>query len=86
MKNYPLFRMIHRVLVLVMVTSTLVMATSGILLKYPKLANWIEVNQNVIRNLHNQISIFFTIVLLAMTISGFMMYIIPLLVNRKKHE
>lgn len=80
MQNYAFFRKIHRLLVLVMTVATLVMAITGLMMKYPSLGG----NAVLMRTIHNQMSVFFTIILLLMAFSGLMMYLLPILAQRKR--
>jgi len=84
MINYPFFRKVHRVLVLVMTFSVLLMTITGILLKYPEIPFWLHIDPVFVRSLHNGASPFFTIVLLLMMISGLVMYFYPIWRSRKK--
>ena len=82
MQHYALYRKIHRLLVLVVTAGTLMMSVTGIMLKYPVLGG----NLSLMRSLHNQLSVFFTIVLGLMAFSGAMMYFLPILAQRKQNH
>lgn len=83
MNIYLLFRKIHRVLVLLITFSTLLMTFTGIILKYPRITNTIPLNLVSVRNLHNLASPFFSIVLVLMMISGIVMYFYPIWIKKK---
>lgn len=70
---------IHRLLVLIIVASTLIMAATGILMKYQLDAT------GQIRYVHNQMSIIFTVLLSVMAATGLFMYFFPLLIKRKNN-
>lgn len=86
MNSYITFRKLHRVLVLVMIVATLVMSTTGTLLKYPKISNFLSVDLIFVRTIHNTASPFFGAVLLLMMLSGSVMYFYPILSKRKKSD
>jgi len=79
---------IHRFLVLIIIPLGLFMAGTGTLLKFPafgaKYLSFLDLGQ--IRYLHNQISVYFTAVLLLMMISGVWMYIYIWLQGRRKNR
>jgi|WetSurMetagenome_2_1015567.scaffolds.fasta_scaffold37239_2 hypothetical protein len=84
MFSYITFRKIHRLLVLVISVATLLMAFTGLLLKYPRITNILPFDLVTIRNLHNVASPFFTIILVLMMISGLVMYFYPIWRNHNK--
>jgi ABC-type transport system involved in cytochrome c biogenesis permease subunit len=67
-----------------MATSTLLMAFTGTVLKYPRITNFIPLDLVFIRNLHNIASPFFGVVLVLMMVSGVVMYFYPIIARRKK--
>ena len=80
---YILSRKIHRLLVLIILVIGLLMAGTGMALKYTFLSSSLPfVDLGFVRYLHNVLSPFFAIVFLGMLITGIYMYIFPLL--RKK--
>jgi hypothetical protein len=79
MSPYLFFRKMHRLLVLVTAFSTLVMAISGIFLKFSGLAKALSLNLSSIRFIHNIASPFYTILLMLMMISGVVMYFYPII-------
>lgn len=81
-KLYLFSRMIHRVLVLIILVSTFIMTTTGIILKFNSLADFLQIDLAMIRFIHNNFSIVFSLVLFLMMLTGVVMYIYPLL--RKK--
>ena len=79
-KLYILSRQIHRLLVFVMTALLMVMALTGLVLKYTFIADKLSfINVGYIRYLHNNMSPYFTVVLCLMLMSGLYMYIFPLL-------
>jgi hypothetical protein len=84
MNSYLTFRKVHRVLVLVMIGSTLLMTITGLIMKYPAITNVVSFDLGFIRKLHNLTSPFFSIVLLLMMLSGTVMYFYPIIARRKK--
>lgn len=84
MNIYLFVRKLHRILVLVIILSTLIMTVTGVILKYPKLSNLIPFDLFFIRSLHNATSPFFAIVLTLMMLSGSVMYFYPILARRNK--
>ena len=76
---FLLIKKIHRALVWIIITLGLVMGGTGLLLKFPAFADsyfsfFVPVQ---IRYLHNQISVYFSIALALMMITGIWMYIYP---------
>ena len=59
------------------------MAITGILLKYPLWINSLNIDIGLIRFIHNNLSILFTLILVLMTISGIVMYIYPIMKMKK---
>lgn len=75
-KYFIVARKIHRFLVLVVTSLSLIMAFTGLLLKFPFLSSKLNfLDLGMIRYVHNQLSPFLTIVLLIMAITGIIMYI-----------
>jgi uncharacterized iron-regulated membrane protein len=87
-KLYRYARIVHRVLVLVISALTVFMAGTGLLLKYPGFAfehlSFIDVGQ--MRYLHNQLSLIFTILLLVMAVTGWLMYLLPVSMRRRQQS
>lgn len=79
---YVFSRKIHRLLALIMVVSTFVMAGTGLMMKYDFLAKIFNVDQGLIRYVHSSFSVIFVFVLLSMMLTGLVMYFYPIL--RKK--
>ncbi len=80
-KIYLYARAIHRFLVIIISFLTLIMAGTGIILhqssegeNLPK-----NIDVNLARYIHNQLSVLFTVVLVLMALSGIIMYIYPLI-------
>ena len=71
---------IHRILVLVIIVVSGIMAFTGIVMKYPEIARIFPViDELLMRYIHNQASVIFSIVLVCMIITGGYMYLFPLL-------
>lgn len=81
-KLYLNSRKLHLILVIPIAVLTLLMAGTGILLKYPQYSFGF-IDPNLIRYLHNQLSSFFTIFLGFMTLSGLVMFAMPYLRKMK---
>jgi len=82
--NYIFFRKIHRLLVLVMSVSIILMTFTGILMKYPRITNYLPFDLVTVRSIHNAASPLFSIILVLMMISGLVMYFYPIILRRKK--
>ncbi len=75
---YLLAKKIHRLLVVVIVLVTIIMAGTGTILKEPELAKFLfKLDLNWVRYLHNQLSPIFTVILTVMALSGLVMYWYP---------
>lgn len=74
---YLLSRKIHRILVLLITVSTLVMAFTGMILKNPGIGQTLGLNPGLIRYLHNNFSLVFVLILSMMMITGLTMYLFP---------
>ena len=77
-KPYLLSKSVHRYLVVIISVLTILMAGTGIMLKYGWLSKMLRLDQGMIRFLHNNLSVVFTVALVFMMISGIIMYIFPL--------
>lgn len=78
-KLYLFAKKIHRFLVLLISTIGILMAGTGILLKYkPDF-----INLGSVRLVHNSLSPYFALVFLGMMITGLIMYIFPLIQKRQ---
>ncbi len=87
MKSYLLSKKIHRYLVIVIVFLTMLMATTGGILKYSSFfSSFSFIDLGLVRYLHNQMSPFFTVALLLMGITGLVMYFYPAVVARKRKK
>lgn len=75
-------RSFHRILVIPAFVLTIVMSISGLLLK-SELGNFDSVNYGLVREMHNKLSVIFTVLLLLMSITGTLLYILPLIRMRK---
>lgn len=84
-QTYLLSKKIHRILVVLMLFLTLIMAGTGIMLKYLSFfdRHFHFIDLGLVRYLHNSLSVVFTIVLLLMALSGTLMYFIPYIQSRK---
>jgi uncharacterized iron-regulated membrane protein len=81
-KLYLVSKSIHRYLVLIISALTILMAGTGTMLKYSWMSGALGLNQAMIRFLHNNLSVVFTITLICMMVTGIIMYIFPLLKKR----
>jgi hypothetical protein len=72
-------RKIHRVFVLVITTLSVLMAVTGIFIKYSSIANFFNLDQSLLRYIHNELSPFFTFTLLLMAATGIYLYLFPYL-------
>lgn len=78
---YLLAKKAHRMIILPMIMLAVILSSTGAALKFPNVfSSVVDVKQA--RYLHNQMSLFFSIFLFLMSISGLVMYIYPL-INRK---
>ncbi len=84
-KFYLFCRKIHRIFVLTIVVLTIIMAGTGSLLKYSSFASKISfIDLGLVRYLHNNLSPWFTLALVIMTLTGLVMYFYPWYIKRKK--
>jgi hypothetical protein len=81
-KLYLLAKKVHRITLVVFVILGGTMASTGLLLKYFRVALALKLNLSLIRELHSTTSTFFAVVFVFMAASGIIMYIAPLV--RKK--
>ena len=72
-KLFILSQKIHRLLVLMVSTAGLVMAVTGLAIKYQ------IGDAGQMRFVHSQMSVIFTVLLVAMVLTGLNMYLFPLL-------
>ena len=80
---YLLAKKIHRLLVLIIAVIGVLMAGTGILLKYTFISKkLIFIDLGLIRSLHNNLSPYFAVVFLGMLITGLVMYLFPMLKNK----
>ncbi len=82
-KLYLWSRKLHRVFLFAVVVLTLLMGVTGLFMKYTSFAKSVGVNPGLIRYLHNQMSGYFTIVLVIMMLTGIFMYVSPIFVARR---
>ncbi len=87
-KLYTFCKAFHRVLVLVMLTIGLCMVLTGLLMKYPQLNESLLpfFKPALVRFLHNSLSIYFSIVLLLMMLTGAWMYLYPFLMRHRARK
>lgn len=87
-KLYVLARKLHRLFVLAIVALGLAMTITGIFLRYPAFAEKIfpSLNLTLVRFLHNKLSVFFTITLALMSLTGLVMYLYPIILKRKRKQ
>jgi len=83
-KLYLYSKKVHRVLVLVITAMILIMAGTGTMLEYS--VSFFGLDLGLVRYVHNKLSIYFTVVLVLMMITGLYMYIFPVLNRHKKQE
>lgn len=84
-KALILARKIHRLFVLLTSVIVLIMATTGIILKYPIVfSNLSFVDIGLIRFLHNSLSPYFAFILLVMVVTGLILYIGPKIISRNR--
>lgn len=86
MNIYLLSRKVHRVLVLVISVSTLLMTITGLILKYPRISNVVPLDPITMRSLHNVASPYFGVLLSLMAITGLVMYFYPIYIKRKQQS
>lgn len=80
---YLLAKKIHRLLVIIILIIGLVMAGTGILLKYYFISEKLTfIDLGVVRSLHNNLSPYFAVIFLGMMITGIIMYLYPLTRNK----
>ncbi len=80
-KLYLLAKKIHRFLVLIITAITVIMAWTGVMIKY----SWTPFGASLAkaRYIHNQLSVIFTLTLLLMAVTGIAMYLLPYLIKRR---
>lgn len=83
MNIYLLSKKIHRLLVVLISFSIILMTATGLMMKYPRITNVIPFNLVSVRTLHNLASPIFSIILVLMMVTGIIMYFYPVLTNRK---
>jgi uncharacterized iron-regulated membrane protein len=80
---YQLARAVHRYSMFGFLIAAVVMGTTGFFLKFTFIANKLNIDLALMRYLHNQMSLFFSIFLFLMALSGLTMYLYPILKNKK---
>ncbi len=85
MNSFLLSKKIHRLLVLLISALILVMATSGLLLKYPDFVSrsMSFVDLGLLRYVHNRLSPWFGGILTLMALTGLIMFFYPAYAKRK---
>lgn len=85
---YTLSRTLHRYLVLIMLGLLLVMAGTGLILRYPSWFGWLPawLDAGRVRFLHSNVSTYFAIVVIVMALTGAYMYFHTLWVQRKQEK
>lgn len=77
-KYLSIARKIHRFLVLTLTSFSLIMAFTGLFLKYPFISSHLNfLDLGMMRYIHNQLSPWLTITLLLMALSGILIYFSP---------
>lgn len=74
---YIYSRKLHRILLFVVSTLTLIMGMTGLVMKYPKLGAILHLENSMVRYVHNKLSVLFVAVLGAMMLTGLYMYFYP---------
>jgi len=76
-------RKLHRFLVLIISVLTIIMIITGGIMKYPDIASAIvpSVNFERIREVHSNISTYFSITLVLMALTGIIMYLYPTVIK-----
>ena len=85
-KLYIWSRKLHRLFLFAVVALTLIMGTTGLLMKYTWLGAGLNIDQGLIRYIHNQLSVYFAIVLAVMISTGLFMYIFPFLARSRANR
>ena len=85
-KAFILSRKIHRLLVLVMFFLTMFMTITGLAMKYVGVASTLGFDSNLVRYLHNQMSVLFAIGLVFMAVTGIIMYLYPILRSKNTNQ
>jgi uncharacterized iron-regulated membrane protein len=80
---YQLARNVHRYSMFGFLIAAMVMGTTGFFLKFTFIANKLNIDLVLMRYLHNQMSLFFSISLFLMAFSGLTMYLYPILKSKK---
>ncbi|PIY71603.1 hypothetical protein COY87_05335 [Candidatus Roizmanbacteria bacterium CG_4_10_14_0_8_um_filter_33_9] len=83
-KLYLLSKQIHNLLVVFISVTGVAMALTGTILKFPFITNLFPfINYQLVRQLHNQLSLIFTFAFMIMAATGIVMYIFPGLKRKK---
>lgn len=85
---YLLSKRFHRYLVLIILGLTLVMAGTGLIMRYPSWFAWLPawLDMGKVRFLHGQVSTYFAIAMVVMALTGGYMYFHTLWVQRKQER
>lgn len=83
---YLLSKKIHRWSLLVVMLLTVLMAGTGLLLKYPGLNDLLNTKMGLVRYIHREMSTWFTIDLGIMTVTGLAMYFIPEIIKNRTQK
>ncbi len=83
---FLLSKKIHRWSLLVTVLLTLIMGSTGMLLKYPNLGEIVNIDLGLIRYIHREMSVLFSVALIIMATTGLAMYFIPELLNKARQS
>lgn len=78
-KLYLLSKTIHRIFLYLTSYMLIFMSVTGIMLKYSFFRDWRFLDLGLIRYLHNEFSIYFAVSLGIMMLTGFAMYLFPLM-------
>jgi len=86
-KIYLWSKKIHRILVIVIIFITIIMAGTGIFLKYSATFSRVSfIDLGLVRYIHNNLSVLFATILFLMIVTGAMMYVYPWYVQRKNKK
>lgn len=81
---YLTSKKVHRFLVISIVILALIMSLTGMLLKFPQIAAvFTFISLSSARNLHSQVSFFFSLCLFLMAASGLILYLYPFYLKQR---
>lgn len=80
---YQLARTVHRYSMFGFLIAAVLMGTTGFFLKFTFIADKLKIDLTLVRYLHNQMSLVFSIFLFLMALFGLTMYLYPILKSKK---